>query len=482
MTKEIFLAALECPLRGWLIRHDHIESELSPGEEFRMEQGIDIGRRARKLYPGGVLVEELSSLMAGRSTERLLRDEDTEVIFEGYFRAGEYAARADILERTEKRWHMLEVKSSSKDKKEYIDDMAYTAMVMRDNGLTPARVSLVIVSKDFRLGMPKHLLFSLIDHTDEVLARSLELDKMKEDIDGMTGHRNPPKGQIKIECRKCLMVREHISGDVKNHVFDLPRLSRRKFDDLLEMGVEAIERIPEGFPLTANQQRVRDSVGSGKVFIGTNLGRELDRIVWPAFYLDFETFMTAVPVYADTAPYTQIPFQYSIHICSDTGVEDEHLEYLAEPGRDCRRELAEGLLRDLNGRDGKGSILIYTPFEKRIVRELAGRYPDMAGALHRLIERMVDLEKIIRKNFYHPAFHGSTSIKKTLPALVPEMSYEGMAIGDGSTAMAEFAFMAWGKYGDEKTEQVRKDLLAYCKLDTLAMVRLHERLMEYVGT
>jgi len=477
VTKEIFLAALDCPVIGWLLRHGELQDVSSLGDEFRMEQGMEIGRRARLLFPEGVLVLEKSPLMAERHTGILLSDPGIGTIFEAFFQYGSFAARADVLVRTDEKWHMLEVKSAANDKKEFIDDMAYTTFVLRGAGLDVVKTSLVIVSKEYRLGMPNEALFTVIDHTDRVMEKAQELQGIREHIDEVTGRGERPEAQVRIECRKCPRFREHLSGGGENHVFDIPRLSRRKFDELRERGIEIIEDIPADFPLTANQERVRSSVSSGEIYIGDNLGAELDRIIWPALYLDFETFMTAIPVYPDTAPYTQIPFQYSIHRCSDVGVIDEHLEYLAEAGEDGRRELAEGLIRDL---EGEGSILIYTPFERRIVRELAELFPDLADRLNLLLYRMVDLEAIIRKNFYHPDFHGSTSIKKTLPALVPELTYEGMAIGEGDSAMAHFAFMAWGRYGPEKMATVRGDLLEYCKLDTLAMVKLHERLAEYV--
>ena len=104
-------------------------------------------------------------------------------------------------------------------------------------------------------------------------------------------------------------------------------------------------------------------------------------------------------------------------------------------------------------------------------------FPDLEGDLQGIIDRIVDLHEIVRNYYYHPEFHGSTSIKVTLPVMVPEMSYEGMNIADGSSAMAVFAYMAKGKYDDGEIGQSRQDLLEYCKLDTLAMVRLHEKLM-----
>ncbi len=187
--------------------------------------------------------------------------------------------------------------------------------------------------------------------------------------------------------------------------------------------------------------------------------------------------MTAIPLYHDLAPYAQLPTQYSIHKCSEPGHVTAHSEYLADPSRDCRLELAERLIFDLKG---AGSIIVYTSFEKTIINGLARLYPDLAADLNLLNGRLVDLEAIIRKNFSHPGFHGRTSIKRTLPVLVPEMTYENMDIGDGFTAMSVFALMALGKYEDNEVETLKKHLLEYCKLDTLAMVKLHERLVKYV--
>ena len=143
--------------------------------------------------------------------------------------------------------------------------------------------------------------------------------------------------------------------------------------------------------------------------------------------------------------------------------------------RDCRRELAEGLIRDLKG---EGSILIYTSYERTVLRNLIGWLPDLGGELHSLIGRLVDLEAIIKNNYYHPDFKGRTTIKKTLPALVPEMSYDDLDIGEGTTAMITFAKMARDHYAPTEAERLKGLLLEYCEQDTLGMVKLHEVLVK----
>jgi hypothetical protein len=282
-----------------------------------------------------------------------------------------------------------------------------------------------------------------------------------------------PEASLESVCKGCDLF-EQCWGVIDNHIFDLPRLSHTKFCQLRDMGVSSIEDIPDDFELTDTQQKVRQAVKTGKPVIDRQgLKQALDSIVYPAYYLDFETVMTAIHLYSDIAPYVQIPTQYSIHKYSALGKNEKHLEYMADPSRDCRRELAENLIRDC-GR--KGTIFSYSPFEKTVINGLSKLFPDLAGELNELVDRLVDLCKIISSCYYDPEFHGSFSIKKVLPVMVPGLSYEGMDVNNGSDAIAVFANMARGEYSVTECGQIRNDLLAYCKLDTLAMVRLHEKL------
>jgi len=172
VKKSIFLHAIVCPAYGWLERAGQISEQPTLGDKFRMEQGLEVGRRARELYPEGVLISEPDLASATEMTKSLIDDSDVSEIFEGTFLANSSVAKADVFERkSDDSWHMIEVKSSVNDKAEFIDDMAYTTMVILDSGLDISSVSLLLVSKDFRLGMKNRDLFSKIDHTDEVLER-----------------------------------------------------------------------------------------------------------------------------------------------------------------------------------------------------------------------------------------------------------------------------------------------------------------------
>ena len=478
ITKDIFLNALVCPMLGWIMRSEEAiqglsDQSLTLAERFRIAQGIEIECRARHLFPNGILVDEKRMHLADETTRELMDTPDTSVLFNGAFLSEGFSTRTDVLRRKEDGWQLIEIKSSVNDREEFINDMAYTTMVTRLAGFNIREASLILISKDYRLGMGNDKLFLEIDHTDEVLVRAQSFDADRVQIDKITGGRNKPEPILRRECKKCLLFGDCLGKGIENHILFIPRLSQSKFNSLRELDVVRIEDIPGDFPLTPNQARMRECTITGKPFIGSRLRSSLESIDWPAFYLDFETTMTAVPVYPDIAPYTQLPTQYSIHKCSKVDTIDAHLEYLADPRRDCRRDIAKSLIRDLGNR---GSIIIYSSFEKTVINGLAERYADLSSKLTVLIERMVDLEGIIRNNYYHPEFRGSTSIKRTLPVLVPEMNYDHLEIAEGSSASAAFACLALGGYDDTAAESVKKQLLEYCKQDTLAMVKLHQRL------
>ncbi|KKL51098.1 hypothetical protein LCGC14_2298880, partial [marine sediment metagenome] len=273
------------------------------------------------------------------------------------------------------------------------------------------------------------------------------------------------------------IFKDCLGSGIENHIFLIPRLSQKKFDKLDAEGIYKIEDVPDGFDLTDNQKKVHYAIKNNAPYIDEGLKSELNNIKWPAYYLDFETCITAIPLYADIAPHTQIPTQYSIHKYESIGSETGHFEYIADPAKDCRRELAEKLITDLNS---EGSIIVYSSFENTRIKQLIELFPDLADQLKKVQERLVDLEKIIKEKFIHPKFEGKTSIKKTLPALAPEFTYEGMEIADGFTASAYFAYMAQGKFDKDRMDSIIGNLLEYCKLDTLGMVKVHERLAENV--
>jgi hypothetical protein len=441
-----------------------------------MEQGKEIGRLARLLFSDGIFVKEPSSSAASERTHELLKNPKTHALFEATFISGNCIAKADVIVRNGKSWELIEVKSGVTTKEEHVDDMAYTALIAGAAGFHPKTISLLLINKNFRLGMPSEQLFVKADLTAQVLERIEEFRPLFESIDAITLTPDEPEPELTFNCKQCSEFEDCLGKEIKAHIFEIPRISQKAFDKFIESGITSIHEIPDNHPLTENQRRVVDCVKCGEVQIDPTLGKKLVAIRWPAYYLDFETMMTAIPLWPDIAPYDHIPTQYSLHICESPGKVLRHEEYLADPRRDCRRELAEKLIKDLKG---DGSIISYSSFEKTTISNLSKLFPDLSGKLQSLIERIVDLEPCV-KCINHPEFCGRTSIKVVLPVLVPSLSYEGLEIANGDAALVTFAKMAMGKMDEAEMELRRAELLEYCKVDTLAMVRLHEVLHRYV--
>ena len=255
-------------------------------------------------------------------------------------------------------------------------------------------------------------------------------------------------------------------------VFSISGLKGNKKFELYEMGILSFEDIPEDFVLNDYQQMQIETHMSGDSHIDSpEIRTYLKDISYPLYFMDFETFQPAVPLFTKSRPYQQIPFQYSLHYKKTKKALVTHTEFLADTKGDPRIPFIEQLLADTSS---PGSILTYNmSFEKSVLNALADDFPKYKKEIENRCDRLVDLMPPFRKGWYYkPEMNGSYSIKSVLPALVPEMSYEGLEIGDGSSASLAFEQMLFDPHAD--VAAIRNQLIEYCKQDTLAMVRLLE--------
>lgn len=494
LTKRLLLTYLTCPKKAWLLHNAAEPEELTLGQQFRIEQGIEIGEKARQLFPGGILIEQKDTGEAAKRTQELLNDTAVKTLFEATFLHNGYAAKADILIRNSTGWEMIEVKSATAKKitgkngavkdpatngdlADLVDDMAYTALIMGKNGLAPATIRLMVIADTFELGMDTTDLFVSFDLTRAVQDRVAALEALLEPAAAVLAQADEPSFTFTGECRKCDFFSRCLSLPAGYTIFDIPRLQEKQLMELYGQGILLVQDIPADFRLTETQKEPVACMRTGRVSVHRNLHGELARIRWPAHYLDFETTQTAFPLYGNVRPYEMIATQYSVHTCTRCGEVACHKEFLADPGKDCRRELAEALVRDL---DGEGSVLSYSSYEAQVIKGLIDRYPDLAEPLAAILERIVDLLPSA-KCISHPEFRGSNSIKRVLPVLVPAMTYDGLPIANGEDALVTFAWMARGKFTPEECAQKREEMLRYCEQDTLAMVKIHEVFVRMAG-
>ena len=205
----------------------------------------------------------------------------------------------------------------------------------------------------------------------------------------------------------------------------------------------------------------------------------LDKLTYPIYHLDFETIEPVIPLSDNAEPLMQIPTQYSLHIEHKDG-RLEHKEFLGTT-LDPRREIAESLVKNI---PDDATVLAYNrTFECNRLKELADYCPDLRDHLLAIRDNIQDLEVPFDKGYYYAAGMGeSNSIKQVLPALCPndpELDYHALpTVHNGAEAMDEYPKMLEASGAVQK--KMREGLLKYCRLDTLAMVKILEKLRKAV--
>jgi len=218
-------------------------------------------------------------------------------------------------------------------------------------------------------------------------------------------------------------------------------------------------------------------VQTGEPWFNPGLGAALESLRYPLYFADFESVNPAVPRFPGMRPYDQLPFQWSVHVLREPRAEAEHYEFLATDASDPRPKFVTSLCALLGESGSIGSIVVYNQqFESQRLSELAAYFPEFAERIEQIQSRLWDLLPVVRNNVYHPAFAGSYSLKAVLPALVPEMTYDGMAVANGQDAGLAREALIRGTLDITEQDKVRKALLDYCGQDTVALLKLMDKL------
>jgi hypothetical protein len=297
-----------------------------------------------------------------------------------------------------------------------------------------------------------------------------EIDRLQKMLAGKA-----PKIDIGPHCAKpypCDFEKHCWQHIPENSIFDLAGNGVNKWALYKEDTVK-MEDIPLDKLKGLQLQQVKTYLDKKPVVDRIGLKAFLKEIWYPLYYLDFETFLAAVPPYDGLKPYQQIPFQYSLHIQKRKGGKLYHKEFLANPNCDPRKKILDSLLDDI---PNDACVLVYyQPFEKGRLKELAQQFPRKAKQINAIISNVRDLLVSFKgRALYSWKQQGSHSIKKVLPAFVEGMSYEGLEVGDGGEAIEAYQKMCVVADDPKELGKIRKALLEYCCQDTLAMVRLLE--------
>ena len=482
LTKSRHTAGLHCLKRLWLNWYEPMQNDDPPPGSI-LAVGTEVGERACEVFPGGICVDEppwkLDEAIA--RTALLIESNDVPAIFEAAFEHDGVYIRADILERKANgNWALHEVKSATRVKDDHIHDLAVQVHVIQASGLKLDTYGIMHINNAYELGetgVDWTAFFKQVDLTnqlDEALLRTSSLIEQHHAILKMT---RPPEIEPSRHCGYCEYWSVCTANKPDDWIYYLPGITANKLNELQAMGIESITDIPEGHALTEKQTLVRKVLRSGQEYISPDLGEALASFGPPAYYLDFETMAPAIPIYLGTRPFQSIPFQWSLHYL-DQDEKLDHFEFLASGAQDPRLEFIETLIESLG--QASQPIIVYSSYEKTVMNGLANFFPDLKDPINAIIDRLVDLLVVTRNHIYQAGFNGSFSIKSVAPSLDPDVSYDHLkGVADGLSASASYGALVSGNLGpDHNPEALREELIEYCKLDTLAMVKVHAALLK----
>jgi hypothetical protein len=482
LSKSTFMYGCQCPKRLFLHKFKpELANPVEEAQEAIFQSGTDVGVLARDLFPGGKDASPSDTFSYQKSVQltKELIDAGANVIYEACFQFDGVLCALDILVKKRGKWYAYEVKGSTSVKEQYLQDAALQYYVITQSGLPLQDFSIVHLNNEYiRQGdLNIQQLFTIESVNNEVTELQDFVKEKIAELKSLLTKKKEPVMDIGPHCS------DPYGCNFTNHCWkDFP-----KVDNIFSLlygpgwllyndGYKHLDEIPEDYPLQKRPAFQLKHYRSGETHIDAEaIGEFLQTIEYPLYFFDFETYMPAVPEFDYSRPYQQVPFQYSLHVLKSPNSKLEHYSFLGDGVNDPREKLIQGMLNLLGT---KGSIIGWNvSFEKTRIKELAENFPKYGRRLLALNERMVDLMMPFKSRwYYHPEFQGSASIKNILPVLVSELSYEKLSIQEGGTASLVYTQL---KNMDKQTAAGNmNDLLEYCHLDTLAMIKIWEKLQD----
>lgn len=490
LSKSLYTRGLQCSKSLWLKKYK--KDVLTPPDtqsKAIFETGDKVGALACQLFPDGNEIPfEGTTFDEKIALTKKWMDEGIKNIYEATFNYDEVLVMVDILHiNNDGSVEINEVKSSTEVKDVYLHDASIQYYVLNGLGFNVKKTNIVHINNKYVRGDELEIdkLFSIINVSDEVLELQDDIPTYLQYFQKQLSDKDTePNIDIGEHCTKpydCDAIAYCWKHIPEYSVFNISRLRVDKKFQMYHNGVVEFSQITDITNFSISQQIQIQSEQTNADIINKDAIKEfIDELTYPLYHLDFETFQQAIPEWKGISPFMQIPFQYSLHVEHENG-DMSHYEFLAEEGIDPRYELAKSLVDNI---PTDVTVLAYNMgFEKGVIRKLADMFDEFSSHLMAIHDNIHDLmTPFQKKDYYVPSMRGSYSIKYVLPALVPAMAqaYKELdGVQNGGEAMQTYARLAHMK-DREEVARLRESLLRYCELDTMAMVKVLEKLKESV--
>lgn len=487
ISKSEYMMFLKHPAWLWLKKHD--KSKL-PETNVQLQSMFDTGHLfeeyAEKLFPSALKLGFASYAeyvnLPVRTQEAI--EQGREIILQGRLEKENITCIFDVIEKVgENEYDLIEIKSSSSAKSEHAYDLSFQLQVMESSGFKIRNIKVIHLNREFvRNGeVDINELTVTADITREVRAlKAKTIQNIKKAIAVVESEEMPSMSPRYVgmgSIKEWMEVYKNVHGQLSSgHIYNIAAPTAQGLGQLEDLHVEQIKDIPLGFRLKPKQKWQLNAHINGRHMNKEKIKEFLDTFKFPLYFLDYETLMGVIPPFNGLKPYQQLPFQYSLHIMETPKAKIKHCEYLHTKNSDPTTPLLTQLKKDIGT---KGTVLVWNESFEKSCNDLMGRMQtDYEEFLLSVNDRIKDLMKPFSKGwFVDKEFMGSASIKKVLPALVSELSYHDLDIQEGATAQSIWMETFLNGGNKEQKEKITKDLLEYCKLDTLAMVEIYKVLL-----
>ncbi len=478
LSKSGFRDGRKCAKRLYL-RWTEPRAPLDEAAIFQMENAERIRSYARNLIPHGIAVTARYPEEQAEQTEELLRS-GVDAIHDPTFVTERLTAQAQSLFRRADGFRLRLVKSGKSLKPEYIEEAAFATLVARESGVAVAGAEILTLADGITwddLQFPERL-FQIHDVSQEVegclATLASEIEELFRQIDSGAAELVPPSRR----CDKDCPYYEPCFADVPDDsLIFLPRLSGKKLQEVEEKQFRVVADLPDDFPLSPTQVPFCELFRSGGEFWSSpDLVPEVDRIRFPAVFIDFETCRPALPLSPNCPAGQQLLFQWSAHVMVDPHQPPVHYDFVDLVSEEPH---SEGLSQLLPILQSAASVLHWSSAEKSTLNGITCPDQSLLDEVKQLFaQKSIDLEKIVRDNLVLPKFRGRSSLKIVLAAIQPE-AYKDLAIANGRVAEMVYVRARLGQLPPEELERQRENLLEYCRQDTLALVDIFRALQQY---
>ena len=490
-TTKHYIEYHRCPKSFYLmIQEDKNKIFQTLYRQRKIKVGDEVEKLAKQRYQGGTKVDRNIEI-AIQETKQLIAKK-TPIIFNGAFQYNNFYTICDVLILKDNIYELVEIKSAisrdifnllkkgskSASANRMMRELAFQKYILNKNHIESKGKLLLINQLYVRQGnLNLEKLFDEMEVEEKVASYLVEVEETLEKME-LLAKKEEPAALVGGHCKNPIPCdyNSHCWKDIgMNSIHKISRISDKKrlaCQQLQKNTVEELDLEKDGIDWTQDQKNAILKIQKGRIIKNQMMlnMKYLNRLKYPLYHLDFETYQPTIPKYKKTSPYQDIPFQYSLHIEKKNG-QLEHKEFLHTEDSDPRLHFIEALIKDLE--NSNGNVVVYNKvFEAGILDALGEAFPDYQQQLLAIRERIFDLMIPFKDGlYYHPKMFFSYSLKAVLPALVPQLSYKNLAIQDGLQGMGQY-FQLLKEKNEDKRNKIKKNLLDYCKLDTLAMVEI----------